>query len=177
MRFQSNWADSPEYSWRNPIWIGTDSYTITIGEIFLMKPHESPRINKKSIRGNSGDSWPVWNRGIRSIERHRIDAWISFFPSRRIPMHPDFTIWLKSGRIAVNRGRDRDCVMPPFHQGLFFPIGPIWTRLSPINQSFNLPDGRPESPPIAQLFLTRLSPVYINESSRLFCQLGKAMYQ
>ena len=29
-----------------------------------MKPHESPRINKKSIRGNSGDSWPVWNRGI-----------------------------------------------------------------------------------------------------------------
>ena len=30
-----------------------------------MKPHESHRINKKSIRGNSGDSWPVWNRGIR----------------------------------------------------------------------------------------------------------------
>ena len=29
-----------------------------------MKPHESPRINKKSIRGYSGDSWPVWNRGI-----------------------------------------------------------------------------------------------------------------
>ena len=68
-------------------------------------------------------------------------------------------------------------LMPPFHQGLFSPIGPIWTRLSPINQSFNLPDGRPESPPIAQLFLTRLSPDYFNESSRLFCQLGKAMYQ
>ena len=30
-----------------------------------MKPHESPRIRKKSIRGDSGDSWPVWNRGIR----------------------------------------------------------------------------------------------------------------
>ena len=30
-----------------------------------MKPHESPRINKKSIRGDSRDSWPVWNRGIR----------------------------------------------------------------------------------------------------------------
>ena len=29
-----------------------------------MKPHESPRIRKKSIRGDSGDSWPVWNRGI-----------------------------------------------------------------------------------------------------------------
>ena len=28
-----------------------------------MKPHESPRIGKKSIRGDSGDSWPVWNRG------------------------------------------------------------------------------------------------------------------
>ena len=32
-----------------------------------MKPHESPRINKKSIRGNSGDSWPVWNRGITCL--------------------------------------------------------------------------------------------------------------
>ena len=31
----------------------------------LMKPHESPRIRKKSIRG---DSWPVWNRGIRETE-------------------------------------------------------------------------------------------------------------
>ena len=29
-----------------------------------MKPHESPLIRKKSIRGDSGDSWPVWNRGI-----------------------------------------------------------------------------------------------------------------
>ena len=29
-----------------------------------MKPHESPRIRKKSIRGDSGDSRPVWNRGI-----------------------------------------------------------------------------------------------------------------
>ena len=29
-----------------------------------MKPHESPRIQGKSIRGDSGDSWPVWNRGI-----------------------------------------------------------------------------------------------------------------
>ena len=24
-----------------------------------------PRIRKKSIRGDSGDSWPVWNRGIK----------------------------------------------------------------------------------------------------------------
>ena len=30
----------------------------------IMKPHESPRMRKKSIRGDSGDSWPVWNRGI-----------------------------------------------------------------------------------------------------------------
>ena len=34
-----------------------------------MKPHESPRIRKKSIRGDSGDSWPVWNRGIRNLVR------------------------------------------------------------------------------------------------------------
>ena len=33
----------------------------------IMKPHESPRIRKKSIRGDSGDSWPVWNRGITCI--------------------------------------------------------------------------------------------------------------
>ena len=25
----------------------------------IMKPREIPRINKKSIRGDSGDSWPV----------------------------------------------------------------------------------------------------------------------
>ena len=34
-----------------------------------MKPHESIRIRKKSIRGDSGDSWPVWNRGIRGIRQ------------------------------------------------------------------------------------------------------------
>ena len=32
--------------------------TSRLEKFFLMKPHESPRINKKSIRG---DSWPVWN--------------------------------------------------------------------------------------------------------------------
>ena len=30
----------------------------------VMKPQESPQIRKKSIGGDSGDSWPVWNRGI-----------------------------------------------------------------------------------------------------------------
>ena len=35
-----------------------------------MKPHESPRIRKKSIRGDSGDSWPVWNRGTDGQQRH-----------------------------------------------------------------------------------------------------------
>ena len=34
-----------------------------------MKPHESPRINKKSIRGNSGDSWPVWNRVLPVVQK------------------------------------------------------------------------------------------------------------
>ena len=33
----------------------------------LEKPHESPRIRKKSICGDSGDSWPVWNRGIKCL--------------------------------------------------------------------------------------------------------------
>ena len=36
-----------------------------------MEPHESPRIRKKSIRGDSGDSWPVWNRGIMHESRKR----------------------------------------------------------------------------------------------------------
>ena len=39
-----------------------------------MKPHESPRIRKKSIRGDSSDSWPVWNRGIRGIKAEK-EAW------------------------------------------------------------------------------------------------------
>ena len=43
---------------------------MTIGEIVLMKPHESPQINKKSIRGDSRDSWPVWNRGITRFSFH-----------------------------------------------------------------------------------------------------------
>ena len=29
-----------------------------------MKPRESPPNKKKLIRGYSGDSWPMWNRGI-----------------------------------------------------------------------------------------------------------------
>ena len=30
----------------------------------MMKPHESPRINKKSISADFCNSWPVSNRGI-----------------------------------------------------------------------------------------------------------------
>ena len=46
--------------------------------IFFNETSRIPRINKKSIRGNSGDSWPVWNRGIihtghESPESPRID--------------------------------------------------------------------------------------------------------
>ena len=58
--------------------------------------------------------------------------------------------------------RTDSSLMPPFHQGLFCTIDPIRTRLSPINQFFNPPDCRPESPPIVSPFLTRLSPDYIN---------------
>ena len=49
-------------------------------------------------------------RHPRSIMRHRIDARIYFIPSRRIPMHPDFTICLKSGWVVLNRGLNRDSV-------------------------------------------------------------------
>ena len=58
--------------------------------IFLMKPHESPRIRKKSIRGESGDSWPVWNRGISYlwiVEYHRM-GW-KFYNSPRIQPNPN----------------------------------------------------------------------------------------
>ena len=34
----------------------------------IMKPHESPRIRKKSICGDSGYSWLVWNRGISLLK-------------------------------------------------------------------------------------------------------------
>ena len=39
-----------------------------------MKPHESPRINKKS---NPGDSWPVWNRGIRWVLLYFINRYMA----------------------------------------------------------------------------------------------------
>ena len=45
-----------------------------------MKPHESPRIRKKSIRGDSGESWPVWNRGIKCWVKTR---------AGRIKIRPD----------------------------------------------------------------------------------------
>ena len=68
--------------------------------------------------------------------------------------------------------------MPPFHQGLFVSNRLNLDQIVPDQSIFDLPDGRPKSPPIAQLFFyTQLSPDYINESSRLFCQQGKAMYQ
>ena len=68
-------------------------------------------------------------------------------------------------------------VEPPFHQGLFFfqsaRSGPDYPRsinlficpMVVMNRHLSL------------RLLTRLSPDYINESSRLFFQLGKAMYQ
>ena len=45
----------------------------------LMKPHESPpNKKKKSIRGDSGDSWPVWNRGITSLNTIQPNIRFSF---------------------------------------------------------------------------------------------------
>ena len=69
-------------TWHPPLWLCTHAkYYVKSGLTNVLKNanktknmhlfsiriancHESPRINKKSIRGNSGDSWPVWNRGI-----------------------------------------------------------------------------------------------------------------
>ena len=45
-----------------------------MGEKKIMKPHESSRIRKKSIRADSGDSWPVWNRGIRDNTSPRMTS-------------------------------------------------------------------------------------------------------
>ena len=38
-----------------------------VNETSRTPPPPPPRINKKSIRGDSRDSWPVWNRGIRGL--------------------------------------------------------------------------------------------------------------
>ena len=52
-----------------------------------MKPHDSPRIRKKSVRGDSGDSWPVWNiplfhTGPESHELTRIDKYLDSWLNR-----------------------------------------------------------------------------------------------
>ena len=57
-----------------------------------MKPHESSRFNKNSIRG---DSWPMWNRGIKAPVTH------SRFWLRLITIRPDETYIVKSGCIGM----------------------------------------------------------------------------
>ena len=47
-----------------------------------MKTHESPLIQKISIRGNSGDSWPVWNRGIMAMYCLKKMCFIIFVASK-----------------------------------------------------------------------------------------------
>ena len=78
-------------------------------------------------------------RHRRSIVRHRIDAGISFFPSRRILMHPDFTICLKSGWVVVNRGLNRDSVTGALDQ--FSLLGLLymhrWCLHGPINSYYS----------------------------------------
>ena len=67
------------------------------------------------------------------------------------------------------------------YYGLIFPIGPIWTRLSTINQFFYPPDCRPESPPIAPPpFLTRMSPdqwTMAEDDSRMIHMFRERKYQ
>ena len=59
-----------------------------------MKPHESlppppPPIEKKSIRGDSGDSWPVWNRGVRDPNLTKDKVKEVYLQIRRWPVFYD----------------------------------------------------------------------------------------
>ena len=64
-----------------------------------MKPHESPRIEEKSIRGDSGDSWPVWNRGTtkqdssKEIKRECINSKTCF----KRPLKKKTKLFFKTG--------------------------------------------------------------------------------
>ena len=46
---------------------------------------------------------------------------------------PEKTVYRPSSVTLQRDEMGHACVIPPFHQG-FFPVGPIWTKLSRINQ-------------------------------------------
>ena len=93
-----------------PAWIVLAPYRIVEASWAYVSIRSSTMVNRSAAvmsRSRSVDE-SCWHR--RSTVRHRIDTGISFFPSRRIPMQPDFTICLKSGWVVVNRGLNRDSV-------------------------------------------------------------------
>ena len=93
-----------------PAWIVLAPYRIVEASWAFVSIRSSTVVNRSAAvmsRSRSVDE-SCWHR--RSTVRHRIDTGISFFPSRRIPMQPDFTICLKSGWVVVNRGLNRDSV-------------------------------------------------------------------
>ena len=71
-----------------------------------MSIRSSTVVNRSAAVMNRSGPVDESRRHRRSIVRHRIDAGFPFF----IPMHPEFTLKLKSGRIVMNRSRNRECV-------------------------------------------------------------------
>ena len=70
-----------------------------------MKPHESPRINKKPIRGDLGDSWPVWNRGISPLKWRECGCGLNRFVHEGMNHISNVEVHLKarSGNINISK--------------------------------------------------------------------------
>ena len=98
-----------------PAWIVLAPYRIVDASWAFVSIRSSTVVNRSAVVMSRSGSVDESCRHHRSIVRHRIDAGISFFPSRRIPMQPDFTICLKSGWVVVNRGLNRDSVTGALH--------------------------------------------------------------
>ena len=99
-----------------PAWIVLAPYRIVEASWAFVSIRSSTVVNRSVAVLSRSGSVDESCRHRRSIVRHRIDAGISFFPSWRIPMQPDFTICLKSGWVVVNRGLNRDSVTGALHQ-------------------------------------------------------------
>ena len=71
-----------------------------------MKPHESPQIRKKSIRGDLGNLWPVWKRGITRINPtyHTTEQYQKVCMARKYHNHIQQT----SNGTKRERERERD---------------------------------------------------------------------
>ena len=109
-----------------PAWIVLAPYRVVEASWAFVSIRSSTMVNRSAaVLGRSG-SVDESCRHRRSIVRHRFDAGISFFPSWRIPIQPDFTICLKSGWVVVNRGLNRDSVTGALqHSSINFAINEV----------------------------------------------------